>query len=105
MPGSMPGGSQAGNGTTDIGNSPTQNTQASLQATVNAQRNTEGESTVRTIEGQAHQEKAALSAQATALAAITSEENALDDAALPAARREQVRRYFTELRKRFENEN
>ena len=40
-----------------------------------------------------------------ALDAIAAEENALDEAALPAARREQVRRYFTELRKRFEKEN
>lgn len=29
----------------------------------------------------------------------------IDDAALPAARREQVRRYFNELRKRFEAAN
>ena len=31
--------------------------------------------------------------------AIAAEEGALDDTALPPARREQVRRYFTELRK------
>lgn len=104
-PGMVPGGFQAGSGTTGIGNSPTEKTQASQQSTVNARRNEEGESTVRSIEGQAHTETAARSSQATVLEAITQEENALDDAPLPAARREQVRRYFTELRKRFENEN
>ena len=34
--------------------------------------------------------------------AIQAEEVALDESALPTARREQVRRYFHELRKRFE---
>lgn len=98
------GGSKAGNGTTDLGNSPTAKTKSGQDATVNAQRGTEGESTVRAVEGQTHNEQASRAAQATALQTITAEENALDDAALPAARREQVRRYFTELRKRFEKE-
>ena len=33
---------------------------------------------------------------------VRQEEAALNDSALPPARREQVRRYFNELRKRFE---
>ncbi len=105
MPGMSQGGLQAGNGTTDLGKSPTAKTAAGQQATVNAQRNAEGASSVRTVEGQARPEQAGRGSQATVFESISAEENALDDAALPAARREQVRRYFTELRKRFEKEN
>jgi hypothetical protein len=105
MPGGNQGGLQAGSGTTPMGNSPTAQTKAGQQATVDAQRNAEGTSTVRSVEGQARAEAASRGPQATALEAIAAEENALDDQALPPARREQIRRYFTELRKRFEKEN
>jgi hypothetical protein len=103
-PGMSQGGQQAGNGTSQMGNAPTPGTKAGQQATVNAQRNADGASSVRSVEGQARTEQASRGAQATALDAITAEENALDESALPPARREQVRRYFTELRKRFEKE-
>jgi hypothetical protein len=103
-PGMSQGGQQAGNGTTQMGNAPTPGTKAGQQATVNAQRNADGASSVRAVEGQARTEQASRGAQGTALDAIAAEENALDESALPAARREQVRRYFTELRKRFEKE-
>ncbi len=105
MPGSNAGGALPGTDSAKMGNDPTKATKAEQQGVVNAQRNTEGESSVRLIEGGVHNEQATRSAQATALDAIKAEENALDEAALPAARREQVRRYFTELRKRFEKEN
>ncbi len=98
-------GSQAGNATSELGKNPTQQSKSTQQSTVNAQRNAEGASSVRTIEGKAHNEQSARTAQSTALEAIGAEENALDDSALPSARREQVRRYFTELRKRFEKQN
>lgn len=104
IPGSTPGGLQAGNGTAVMGNTPTPQSKAGSQATVNAQRNTDGASSVRAVEGQAHPENANRSAQATTIQTITAEENALDDQSLPPARREQVRRYFTELRKRFEKQ-
>jgi hypothetical protein len=99
------GGLKPGNGTTGLGNKPTQATKASQNAVVNAASNADGESAVRAVEGTAHTENATRSAEATALQAITEEENALDEAALPSARRDQVRRYFTELRKRFEKQN
>jgi hypothetical protein len=105
LPGSSAGGAPPGTGTAKLGGDPTKATKAGQQGVVNAQRNAEGESSVRAVEGGVHPEQAARSAQATALEAIKAEENALDDAALPSARREQVRRYFTELRKRFEKEN
>ncbi len=103
-PGLGQGGLQAGNGSTPMGNTPTASTKPAQQVTVNAQRNASGPSSVRAVEGQARTEDAGRGSQATALEAIAAEENALDDAALPPARREQVRRYFTELRKRFEKE-
>lgn len=104
VPGSNPGGLQAGSGTAQMGNTPTQQSKAGTQATVNAQRNADGASSVRAVEGQAHPESASRASQATTIQTITAEENALDDQALPPARREQVRRYFTELRKRFEQQ-
>ncbi len=107
--GSSPNGNVAGqmpgNGTTGLGNKPTQATKAKQSSVVNAASNAEGESAVRSIDGTNHPENAARSAQATALQSITEEENALDESALPSARRDQVRRYFTELRKRFEKQN
>jgi hypothetical protein len=103
-PGMSQGGLPPGNGTTAMGNAPTEKTKAGQAATVDAQRNADGASSVRTVEGQAHQETATRTAQATAMEALSAEESALDDQALPAARRDQVRRYFTELRKRFENQ-
>lgn len=105
MPGSSAGGAPPGTGSAKLGSDPTKPAKAGQQGVVNAQRNAEGESAVRSIEGGAHDEQARRATQATTLEAIKAEENALDDAALPAARREQVRRYFTELRKRFEKEN
>lgn len=103
-PGMGQGGLPPGNGTTAMGNTPTEKTKPGQAATVNAQRNADGASSVRTVEGQAHNETATRTAQTTAIEAIAAEENALDDQALPPARRDQVRRYFTELRKRFESQ-
>jgi hypothetical protein len=103
-PGLNPGGSDPGNATTDPGNDPTEKIKATQSGNTNAQRNADGRSTVRSIEGQTHNEQTVRNSQATAIEAIAAEEGALDDAALPPARREQVRRYFTELRKKFEKE-
>jgi hypothetical protein len=83
-------------------NKTTAPSKADRQGVVNAARNEDGASSVRSIEGQIREEQASRSTQATALESITAEQNSLDEAALPPARREQVRRYFSELRKRFE---
>ena len=69
---------------------------------VRGQQNNEGQSTVRSVEGGARTEQSTRTATQAALESIQAEEAALDEAALPPARREQVRRYFNELRKRFE---
>jgi hypothetical protein len=99
-----PAGSDPGNATSDPGKDPTEKIKASRGAQANVQRNADGSSTVRSIEGQTHNEQTARASQTTAIEAIAAEEGALDDVALPPARREQVRRYFNELRKKFEKE-
>ena len=99
MPGS---GLPPGNGKADLNSTPTAKQNTGNQSVVRAQQNGEGQSTVRSVEGGARAEQSARTATQTALDAIQAEEAALDEAALPPARREQVRRYFNELRKRFE---
>ncbi len=99
----MPGnGLPPGQGKADLNNAPTEKQKTDNQNVVRAQQGNEGQSTVRSVEGGARTEQSTRSATQTALDAIQAEEAALDEAALPPARREQVRRYFNELRKRFE---
>lgn len=99
MPGS---GLPPGSGKADLNNTRTTKQNTSNQSVVRAQQNSEGQSTVRSVEGGVRNEQSTRAATQTALDAIQAEEAALDEAALPPARREQVRRYFNELRKRFE---
>jgi len=99
----MPGnGLPPGQGKADLNNTPTEKQSTGDQSVVRAQQNSEGQSTVRSVEGGARTEQSTRTSTQTALEAIQAEEAALDEAALPPARREQVRRYFNELRKRFE---
>jgi len=95
-------GDKPGVGKADLNNTPTAKQDTVKSDMVQAQQNAEGQATVRSVEGGARKEDAARSATQTTLEAIQAEEAALDEAALPPARREQVRRYFNELRKRFE---
>jgi hypothetical protein len=99
MPASGP---QPGVGKADLNNTATEKQGTQRQDVVQAQQNAEGQSTVRSVEGGARGEQSTRAATQTTLEAIQAEEAALDEAALPPARREQVRRYFNELRKRFE---
>lgn len=100
---SSPGGKDPGIGKADLNAEATAKQSSSNQAVVAAQQNNDGQSSVRSIEGGARQENATRSASQIATEAIAAEEEALDESTLPPARREQVRRYFTELRKRFES--
>ncbi|MCB1279249.1 hypothetical protein [Prosthecobacter sp.] len=99
MPGS---GLPPGVGKADLNSAPTQKQNSGNQSVVQGQQNNEGQSTVRSVEGGTRNEQSARTATQATLEAIQAEEAALDEAALPPARREQVRRYFNELRKRFE---
>lgn len=96
-------GPKAGNGTAKLDNTPTATQKANKSAVVEAKPNSEGPSSRRNIEGGIRTEAAARTANTTTLDLIKEQEAALDDSALPPARREQVRRYFNELRKRFES--
>jgi hypothetical protein len=99
----MPGnGLSPGSSKADLNNTPTSKQTTDNQSVVRAQQNSEGQSTVRSVEGGARNEQSTRTATQTALESIQAEEAALDESALPPARREQVRRYFNELRKRFE---
>jgi len=99
---STPGGPQAGNATAKVDAAPTAPKKAGHDAQVNAAQGAEGQSSSRAVEGGIRQDAATRTAQQTTVDFIKQQEEALDDASLPPARREQVRRYFTELRKRFE---
>jgi hypothetical protein len=99
---SVPGGKDPGAGVAELNAESTEKLSTKNQVVVNAQQNNEGQSSVRAIEGGVRKEAASRSANQIATEAISAEEEALDESALPPARREQVRRYFTELRKRFE---
>lgn len=98
----LPGGRDPGAGTAAPKAEPTAPTAGANSAVVNATAGGEGPSSVRAIAGGIRQERAARGSAPTPVEFLAAEEAALDDAALPPARREQVRRYFTELRRRFE---
>ena len=73
------------------------------QVQVKAQQSGEGSSMLRQIEGGApREEDASQTASQLSVEFLEAQEAALDEAALPAGRREQVRRYFNALRKRLE---
>lgn len=96
------GGNQAGTGSTGLGNDPTQATTAANTSKVAAQTTATGESTMRTVQGQAREEQATRSRQEVAADFIKVQEEALDEQALPLSRRAHVLKYFTVLRQRFE---
>lgn len=78
--------------------------QAALSALVQAQASAQGESFKRQVQGGVKAgESATLTGSAKAAAeAINAQERALDEAVLPSNRREQIRRYFQQLRERLE---
>jgi len=99
---SMPGGRDSGAGRADLKADPTAKQDTGNSSVVNAQQNNDGQSSVRAVEGGTRQESTTRTATQTAVDFLQAEEEALDDSPLPPSRREQVRRYFTELRRKFE---
>lgn len=97
-----PGSREPGAGTAAPKAEPTAPTAGTNSAVVNAAAGGEGPSSVRAVAGGIRQEQATRATAATPAEFLAAEEAALDEAALPPARREQVRRYFNELRRRFE---
>lgn len=96
------GGLQAGNGPAAMGNRPTGAIAPKGTEVVQADPSATGESQVRAVAGPEHEEEAAREAQRIRIEAIRAEEEALHAEPLPLSRREQVLRYFTELRRQLE---
>lgn len=87
----------------DLTGEPTELAETAKKARVTARQSGEGSSTVRQIEGGAPREEGVTrAASQLSVEFLETQEAALDEAALPAGRREQVRRYFNALRKRLE---
>ena len=96
------GGDQAGTGTAELVDTPSDPLKATGDAEVLAQAGKEGDSTVRSVEGEARAEQATRSRQEVMADFIAVEEQALDEQSLPLSRRQQVLRYFSALRAQFE---
>jgi hypothetical protein len=96
------GGTEAGSGTAPLGEEVGEISAAQLDAEVLAQRGSEGESQLRSIEGTARAEGVQRSRQDVVKDFLAVEEQALDDASLPLTRRQHVIRYFSEIRRQFE---
>ena len=97
------GGHQAGTGSAPYNPNPTVPLQASTTRVANTPIGKDGESIVREIDPRSHSEEATRSAKDLALEFIKAEEEALDEEPLPLTRRDQVLRYFTELRSQLED--
>lgn len=106
-PGAAMAGSSSGlppgAGTSEAKGEPTDPLESGKSTLATAQQTGEGASTLSQVEGGAPREEG-VSQSSTTLSVefLEAQEAALDEAALPAARREQVRRYFNALRKRLE---
>jgi hypothetical protein len=96
------GGDQAGTGTAELVDQESEGLKATGDSKVVTQAGKEGESTVRSIEGEAKQESATRSRQEVIADFIAVEEQALDDQSLPLSRRQHVLRYFSAIREQFE---
>ena len=96
------GGNEAGSGTMDMFDKKDNITKAEKESRVVTQLN-EGDSEFRTVEGaKVRSEEAKLSRQQIVKNFIDVEEEALDEQTLPIARRKQVLRYFSEIRRQLE---
>jgi hypothetical protein len=96
------GGKDAGSGTMDMFEQKSEITAANKESRVATQLN-EGDSEFRTVEGGAvKSETAKLSRKEIVINFIDTEEEALDEQTLPLTRRNQVLRYFSEIRRQLE---
>lgn len=99
------GGDQAGTGTAEMTEeAAAEALKATGDAQVAARAGTEGESTMKSIEGEVRTEQAARTRQEVIADFIAVEEQALDDQSLPLSRRQHVLRYFSAIRRQFEKD-
>ena len=80
----------------------TESLDAAQDGEVVAQVNADGESTVRAVEGQARREGVSRSRQEIVAEFLSVEEQALDGKSIPLSRRDHVIRYFSAIRRQFE---
>ncbi len=107
-PGSTAGlqpGLNAGEGTAPLVPAPTETMANAREDKVQAAMGTEGDSETRAVRSeQARAEAATREAKGGAAEFLSVEESSMDEQALPAGRRDQVRRYFNALRQSLETE-
>lgn len=96
------GGDQAGTGTAPMEDAKSDLLKAKSDSEVVATAGKEGDSTVRSVEGEARAEQVTRTRQEVMADFIAVEEQALDEQSLPLSRRQQVLRYFSALRAQFE---
>jgi hypothetical protein len=96
------GGDQAGTGTAPMEDAKSDPLKATSDSKVVATAGREGDSTVRSVEGEARAEQANRTRQEVMADFIAVEEQALDEQSLPLSRRQQVLRYFSSLRANLE---
>ena len=96
------GGVQAGTGTAPMEDAKSDPLKATSDSEVVATAGREGDSTVRSVEGEARVEQANRTRQEVMADFIAVEEQALDEQSLPLSRRQQVLRYFSALRANLE---
>lgn len=96
------GGNQAGTGTAEMFDNETDALRVAKDSEVGAQINDDGESTVRAVEGEARRENATRSRQEIVTEFLSAEEQALDGKSIPRSRRQHVIRYFSAIRRQFE---
>jgi hypothetical protein len=112
MPGNAPpGGASMGSssalppgaGSSEVKGEETETLATGQSALTTAQPTGQGASTLRQVEGGAPRDEAVRQGSAAlSVEFMEAQEAAMDEVALPTARREQVRRYFNALRKRLE---
>ena len=102
MNGGGRGGLEAGVGSAAYGTAATESLKPTAKKVVSADPAGDGPSEFQEVEGQSHREEAARSARALAIEFIRAEEEALSEEPIPISRRNQVLRYFSELRNRIE---
>ena len=95
------GGHFAGRGSAAYGNTATAPLAATQTGQVGAQIGREGPSMVRNVDRGDHQEGTSRELTNDAIAMVQAEEEALADEPLPLARRQQILRYFTALRRQL----
>jgi len=104
MGGGGVGGLRAGTGSAAYTPTKTVPLKATSTKVVKTGIGKDGETLVRHLDPRAHTEESALSTRELSIQFIKAEEEALNSEPLPLTRREQVLRYFTELRRQLEHQ-